>query len=169
MSTTETKTKHPNIARQQFDHFKEKYPDASLIFRIGSYYECFYDDALVCSVALDCDIRIRHMADGPVDLVSLPSRDIQNATRTLISAGYKVAVCESIDNRDVIKTITPGTNQNLTNNRKEYIREPTNQTKSPPAINLAVERAAHRVSRILVKYYDLDYIDAFSEVLLENR
>ena len=60
-------------AMKQFHHFKEKYPDAILFFRMGDFYETFYEDAKTCSRVLGLTLTSRSgKSDNPVPLAGLP-------------------------------------------------------------------------------------------------
>jgi len=106
-------------AMKQFYHFKGKYPDAILFFRMGDFYETFYDDAKVCSKVLGLTLTSRSKADdNPVPLAGVPYHAVDGYLKKMIQAGYKVAVCEQVEDpktakglvkRDVVRIVTPGT------------------------------------------------------------
>ncbi len=103
----------------QYCEIKDKYPDYILFFRLGDFYEMFFDDAITVSRALeltltgrDCGLEER----APMCGVPFHSSDVY--TKKLIEAGYKVAICEQLTDpseskgivvRDVVRIITPGT------------------------------------------------------------
>lgn len=104
---------------RQFHHFKEKYPDAILFFRMGDFYETFYEDARTCSRVLGLTLTSRSgKSDNPVPLAGLPFHAVDKYLKKMIQAGYKVAVCEQVEDprtakgvvkRDVVRVVTPGT------------------------------------------------------------
>jgi DNA mismatch repair protein MutS len=106
-------------AMRQFMEFKKKYPDAILFFRMGDFYETFYDDAETCSRVLGLVLTSRNKgSDNPVPLAGLPYHAIDGYLKKMLLAGYKVAVCEQIEDpkqakgcvkRDVVRVVTPGT------------------------------------------------------------
>lgn len=105
-------------AMKQYDSFKKKYPDAILFFRMGDFYETFYKDAQICSQVCGLTLTSRNKGDNPVPLAGVPFHAVDGYLKKMIKAGYKVAVCEQIENpkmaqgvvkRDVIRIITPGT------------------------------------------------------------
>lgn len=105
-------------AMKQFHHFKEKYPDAILFFRMGDFYETFYEDAKTCSRVLGLTLTSRSKADNPIPLAGLPFHAVDGYLKKMIQAGYKVAVCEQVEDpktakgvvkRDVVRVVTPGT------------------------------------------------------------
>jgi len=105
-------------AMKQFHHFKEKYPDAILFFRMGDFYETFYEDAQVCSRVLGITLTSRSKGENPIPLAGVPFHAVDGYLKKMIQAGYKVAVCEQVENpktakgvvkRDVVRVVTPGT------------------------------------------------------------
>jgi len=106
-------------AMRQYLEFKKKYPDAILFFRMGDFYETFYEDAETCSRVLGLVLTSRNKgSDNPVPLAGLPFHAVDGYLKKMIQAGYKVAVCEQIEDpklakgvvkRDVVRIVTPGT------------------------------------------------------------
>lgn len=105
-------------AMKQFDTFKKKYPDCIMFFRMGDFYETFYKDAQICSQVCGLTLTSRNKGDNPIPLAGVPFHAVDGYLKKMIKAGYKVAVCEQIENpkmaqgvvkRDVIRIITPGT------------------------------------------------------------
>ncbi|MFH1439398.1 MAG: DNA mismatch repair protein MutS [Candidatus Woesearchaeota archaeon] len=104
-------------AMKQFVFFKEKYPDCLILFRMGDFYEMFYDDAKLASKILNITLTKRG-TKNPVPLAGLPYHALDNYLAKLIRAGIKCAICEQIEDpkkakgvvkRDVIRVVTPGT------------------------------------------------------------
>jgi DNA mismatch repair protein MutS len=105
-------------AMQQYDTFKKKYPDCIMFFRMGDFYETFFKDAQICSQVCGLTLTSRSKGDNPIPLAGVPYHAVDGYLKKMIKAGYKVAVCEQIENpklaqgvvkRDVIRIITPGT------------------------------------------------------------
>ena len=105
-------------AMKQFHHFKEKYPDAILFFRMGDFYETFYEDAKTCSRVLGLTLTSRSKSENPIPLAGLPYHAVDGYMKKMLQAGYKVAVCEQVEDpkkakgvvkRDVVRVVTPGT------------------------------------------------------------
>jgi DNA mismatch repair protein MutS len=105
-------------AMKQYDSFKKKYPDCIMFFRMGDFYETFYKDAQICSQVCGLTLTSRNKGENPVPLAGMPFHAVDGYLKKMIKAGYKVAVCEQIENpklaqgvvkRDVIRIITPGT------------------------------------------------------------
>jgi DNA mismatch repair protein MutS len=105
-------------AMKQFHQFKGKYPDCILFFRMGDFYETFYEDAKVCSKVLGLTLTSRNKGDNPIPLAGVPYHAVDGYLKKMLEAGYKVAVCEQVEDprtakgvvkRDIIRIVTPGT------------------------------------------------------------
>jgi len=103
---------------KQFSKFKQKYPDAILFFRMGDFYETFYDDAKTCSKVLGLTLTSRSKGNNPIPLAGVPYHAVEGYIKKMLQAGYKVAVCEQVEDpktakgvvkRDVVRIVTPGT------------------------------------------------------------
>ncbi len=106
---------------EQYFDIKEKYPDCVLFYRVGDFYEMFYDDAeigsKVCDLVLTGKDAGKDAARAP--MCGVPYHSTEQYIAKLINAGYKVAVCEQVEDpklvtkgivkRDVVRIITPGT------------------------------------------------------------
>ena len=98
----------------QYKRIKAKYPDAILLFRVGDFYETFYEDAQIASKVLG--IILTQRQEG-VPLAGVPYHAVEPYVAKLVRAGYKVAICEQLEepkpgklvHRDVVEVITPGT------------------------------------------------------------
>ncbi|KRN27439.1 mutS protein [Lactobacillus selangorensis] len=103
----------------QYQQIKDQYPDAFLFYRIGDFYELFNDDAIKGSQLLELTLTARNKSvDNPIPMCGVPHHAVQNYIDILIDKGYKVAICEQLEDprkatgmvkRDVIQLITPGT------------------------------------------------------------
>ena len=100
---------------QQYLKIKENYIDAFLFFRLGDFYELFHDDAIKAAAILEITLTSRK--DG-IPMCGVPHHAAQNYIETLISKGYKVAICEQVEDpkhakgvvkREVVRLVTPGT------------------------------------------------------------
>jgi len=103
---------------KQFHQFKKKYPDAILFFRMGDFYETFYEDARICSKVLGLTLTSRSKGANPIPLAGVPYHAVEGYLKKMLQAGYKVAVCEQVEDpktakgvvkRDVVRIVTPGT------------------------------------------------------------
>ncbi|MCO6543560.1 MAG: DNA mismatch repair protein MutS [Lactobacillus sp.] len=105
---------------QQYLSIKKDYPDAFLFYRIGDFYEMFYDDAIKGSQILELTLTARNKnASDPIPMCGVPHHAADSYIEILVDKGYKVAICEQLENpkeakgmvkRGIIKLVTPGTN-----------------------------------------------------------
>jgi len=112
----------PMIA--QFLKIKSEYPDALLFYRMGDFYELFFDDAIAAARALDISLtkRGKHLGED-IPMCGVPHHASENYLLTLIRKGFRVAVCEQLEspaeakargsksvvNRGVVRLVTSGT------------------------------------------------------------
>ncbi|MCL2099507.1 MAG: DNA mismatch repair protein MutS [Oscillospiraceae bacterium] len=104
---------------QQYFEIKEKYNDYLLFYRLGDFYEMFYDDAKICSRELDLTLTGRDCGEEErAPMCGMPYHSADNYICRLVEKGYKVAVCEQLEDpaaakgvvkRDVVRIVTPGT------------------------------------------------------------
>src|SRR5246500_4453917 len=104
---------------QQYHAVKRQHPAALLLFRLGDFYELFYDDAKVASKILQITLTSRNKEkEGSVPMCGVPYHAAENYIARLIRAGHKVAICEQMEEpgpgkkivrREVIRVLTPGT------------------------------------------------------------
>lgn len=104
---------------RQYLKTKENYKDAILFYRLGDFYEMFFDDAIVASKELDLALTGRDAGlDEKVPMCGIPHHVYKTYLSRLIDKGYKVAICDQLEDpklakgivkRDVTKVITPGT------------------------------------------------------------
>ena len=119
---------------QQYLETKKQYQDCILFYRLGDFYEMFFDDAKLVSKELeliltgkDCGLEER------APMCGIPYHAVENYLTKLVSKGYKVAICEQVEDaklakglvkREVIRIVTPGTNlnpQTLEESKNNYI------------------------------------------------
>ena len=104
---------------QQYMQIKEQYKDALLFFRLGDFYEMFFDDAIIASKELEITLTGRDCGlPERAPMCGVPYHSAEGYIAKLIEKGYKVAICEQIQDpseakgiveRDVVRVITPGT------------------------------------------------------------
>ncbi|WP_077300042.1 DNA mismatch repair protein MutS [Virgibacillus pantothenticus] len=104
---------------KQYLSIKEAYKDAFLFFRLGDFYELFFDDAVQAARELEITLTKRDSGSpNPIPMCGVPYHSAENYIKTLIEKGYKVAICEQVEDpktakgvvkREVIQLITPGT------------------------------------------------------------
>jgi DNA mismatch repair protein MutS len=105
-------------AMKQFHKFKQMHPDCILFFRMGDFYETFYEDAKICSKVLGLTLTSRSKGTDPIPLAGVPYHAVDGYVKKMLQAGYRVAVCEQVEDpktakgvvkRDVVRIVTPGT------------------------------------------------------------
>jgi DNA mismatch repair protein MutS len=108
---------------RQYQAIKKRYPHALLLFRLGDFYELFYEDALVASRELQITLTSRNRERGePIPMCGVPFHAAETYIARLLRAGYKIAICDQMEQpgpgkrlvrRDVVRVITPGTATDL--------------------------------------------------------
>ncbi len=108
----------------QYLDIKARYPDALLFYRMGDFYELFFDDAVAASAALDIALTKRGKHEGEdIAMCGVPHHAAEGYLLTLIRKGFRVAVCEQMESpkeakkrgykaivkREVVRLVTPGT------------------------------------------------------------
>src|SRR6202046_5909734 len=104
---------------QQYHALKKQHPAALLLFRLGDFYELFFDDAVVASQLLQITLTARNKEKGDaIPMCGVPYHAAENYIARLIRAGHKVAICEQMEQpgpgknlvrREVVRVLTPGT------------------------------------------------------------
>jgi DNA mismatch repair protein MutS len=121
-SSAKVKSPTPMIA--QYMRVKESHPDALLFYRMGDFYEMFFDDAEIGATALGITLTKRGKSDGDdIPMCGVPVHSVDGYLARLIAAGHRVAICEQVEDpatqkqrggkgplkREVIRILTPGT------------------------------------------------------------
>ncbi|MDD4797153.1 MAG: DNA mismatch repair protein MutS, partial [Eubacteriales bacterium] len=104
---------------QQYMSLKEQYPDVLLFFRLGDFYEMFFDDAVLVSRELELTLTGRDCGmQQRAPMCGVPFHAVDTYVNRLLEKGHKVAICEQMTDpsqskglveRDVVRIITPGT------------------------------------------------------------
>ncbi len=104
---------------QQYFEIKKQHPGEILFFRLGDFYEMFYDDAILASKELELTLTGRDCGQAErAPMCGVPFHSYENYVAKLIAKGYKVAICEQMEDpalskglvkRDIIRVVTPGT------------------------------------------------------------
>ncbi|WP_277585809.1 DNA mismatch repair protein MutS [Psychrobacillus antarcticus] len=143
---------------QQYLKIKEGYIDAFLFFRLGDFYELFHDDAVKAAAILEITLTSRK---DNIPMCGVPHHSAQGYIETLISKGYKVAICEQVEDpkyaqgivkREVVRLVTPGT----------MMEGKAMQTKSNYFIASADLLATNEVA---FAYLDVSTGDGFTTIL----
>ena len=104
---------------QQYHAIKTRYPHALLLFRLGDFYELFYEDAILASRELQITLTSRNREKGqPIPMCGVPYHAADGYIARLIRGGFKIAICDQMElpgpgkklvRREVVRVITPGT------------------------------------------------------------
>lgn len=108
---------------QQYMETKEQYQDCILLYRLGDFYEMFYEDALTASRELEITLTGKSCGqEEKAPMCGVPYHAVEGYLNKLVSLGYKVAICEQVEDpkqtrgivkREVVRIVTPGTNLNI--------------------------------------------------------
>lgn len=102
---------------KQYNQIKSKYPDALLLFRVGDFYETFGEDAVKAAAVLDIVLTNRNNGTERSELAGFPYHSINTYLPRLVKAGYRVAICDQLEDpktvkgivkRGVTELVTPG-------------------------------------------------------------
>ncbi|TET33594.1 MAG: DNA mismatch repair protein MutS [Planctomycetota bacterium] len=103
---------------KQYHAIKSEYADSILLFRMGDFYETFYEDAKIASEVLGIALTARNKGPDAVPLAGIPYHSLEGYLAKLLRAGYRVAICEQVEDpklakglvrREVVRIVTPGT------------------------------------------------------------
>jgi DNA mismatch repair protein MutS len=108
---------------RQYQTVKRQYPHALLLFRLGDFYELFYEDAIVAARELQITLTSRNRERGePIPMCGVPYHAAETYVARLLRSGFKIAVCDQMEQpgpgkrlvrREVVRVITPGTATDL--------------------------------------------------------
>lgn len=108
---------------KQYLETKEQYKDCILFYRLGDFYEMFFEDALTASKELEITLTGKNCGlEERAPMCGIPYHAVDGYLNKLVSKGYKVAICEQLEDpklakgivkRDVVRIVTPGTNLNM--------------------------------------------------------
>src|SRR4051812_16822717 len=103
---------------RQYLEIKEAHPDCIVFFRLGDFYEMFFDDAVVVARTLDLTLTSRDKGkENPIPMCGVPHHAAKHYLGKLVDRGFKVAICEQVEDpksargivkREVVRVVTPG-------------------------------------------------------------
>ena len=151
-STEAGRASHVTPAMRQYLDVKRQHPDALVFFRMGDFYEMFYEDALAAARVLELTLtsRSRDSGGSPIPMCGVPHHAADGYVARLVKRGFRVAICEQVEaaaaakkskrplHREVVRIVSPGT---LTDAGYLEAKEPAlllalaPATDSPPARN----------------------------------
>src|SRR5579883_2417739 len=116
---------------RQYSAVKQQFPTALVLFRVGDFYELFYEDAVTAARELEITLTSRHKEKGqPVPMCGVPYHAAENYIGRLIQKGYRVALCDQMEDpkasrklvkREVTRVVTPGTAMNARPQENSYL------------------------------------------------
>ena len=125
---------NPSPMMKQYLEVKESYPDYLLMYRLGDFYECFFEDALTASRELELTLTARDCGNGfRAAMCGVPFHKADVYIGRMVEHGFKVAICEQVENpkeaeglvkREVTRVVTPGTitdNSLLNESQNNYL------------------------------------------------
>ena len=114
-----TPERTPSPAMQRYLEVKAQHPQAILLFRMGDFYELFYEDAVIASKAVGLTLTSRDKGSpNPIPMAGFPYHQLDGYLQKLVRAGFRAAICEQMEDpklakglvkRDVTRVVTPGT------------------------------------------------------------
>ena len=138
---------------KQYFEAKRQHPNTIVFFRMGDFFEMFYEDAVTAATALELTLtsRSKDSAGAEIPMCGVPHHAADNYLNRLIKQGFRVAICDQVEDakkakglvrREVIRVVTPGT---LTDSNYLEAREPayvmalsSNQDSEHPKTGLAI-------------------------------
>ncbi|MFL5752716.1 MAG: DNA mismatch repair protein MutS [Bacteroidia bacterium] len=177
VKNTAAKSDKETPLMKQFNEIKSKYPDAILLFRVGDFYETFGEDAVKTSAILG--IVLTRRANGAatyIELAGFPHHSLDSYLPRLVRAGYRVAVCDQLEDPKLTKTIvkrgvtelvTPGLSFN-----DKVLEHHSNNFLAAVHINNEKSGASFldiSTGEFLIAEGDLDYIDKLIQSFKPNE
>lgn len=116
---------------RQYHGIKQQFPNALLLFRLGDFYELFFDDAVVAARELEITLTARNKEKGqPIPMCGVPYHSAENYIARLIQKGHRVAICDQTEDprfakklvkREVTRVVTPGTAMNARPHENNFL------------------------------------------------
>lgn len=177
----------PTPMMQQYLEIKNRYSDSIIFFRLGDFYEMFFDDAIVCSRELELTLTGKDCGlEERAPMCGIPYHSVNTYIPKLIEKGYKIAICEQVEDpkfaeglvkRDVVKIVTPGTitEQTLLDDKKNnYISAYIIEKKEAAFAYADISTGDIYISSVFTENIDSKIIDEIarispSEIILTNK
>lgn len=145
---------------EHFISVKESQPDAILLYRMGDFYETFFEDAKVISKELNIVLTARASDDGKIPMAGVPHHALESYLPKLITRGFKVAICEQMElptpgkklvRRELVRVLTPGTlleNNFLTEKQNNYLAAVSKKGKAYGLALVDISTGEFKVTQI---------------------
>ena len=115
---------------QQYIETKKEYADCILFYRLGDFYEMFFEDAVTASKELEITLTGKNCGlEERAPMCGIPYHAVDSYLNKLVAKGFKVAICEQVEDpklakgivkREVVRVVTPGTNLNIQALEEEF-------------------------------------------------
>src|SRR5579862_3227844 len=146
---------------RQYHSIKQQVPNTLLMFRLGDFYELFYEDAVTAARELEITLTARNKEQGqPIPMCGVPYHSAENYIARLIQKGYRVAICDQVEDakvakklvrREVTRIVTPGTAMNaavLRSHENNYLAAVMTQGARAGIAHVDVSTGEFRVTEI---------------------
>lgn len=168
---------------QQYLDTKKGYQDCILFYRLGDFYEMFYDDALICSKELEITLTKKSCGiEEKAPMCGVPHHAVEGYLNKLIEKGHKVAICEQVEDaknvrgivrREVVRIVTPGTNLNtqaMDETKNNYLMGIVYTTNAYGVSTVDVTTGDYYVTEVDTERKLLDEINRFlpSEIICND-
>src|SRR3989338_6336103 len=173
-------------AMQQYMKVKQEYPDTIVLFRMGDFYETFYEDAKTAARELNIVLTARGKGETRAPLAGIPFHSLDLYLGKLIKRGYKVTIVEQMENpkfakgvvkRDVVRVITPGTvmeSNILDQKSNNYILAISKQGEYAPSSSNTPENPTKQKLRFGIALADIStgeflvaYVESYDQLINE--
>jgi len=162
---------------QQYLQIKSEVPDAFLFFRLGDFYEMFFDDAILAARELEITLTGRDAGgEERVPMCGVPYHSAETYISRLIEKGYKVAICEQVEDpatakgvvrREIVRIVTPGTvmeDKTLRGNANNFIVSLAEHARSDGAKLWALAASDLSTGELYVTEFEADRDQLFEEL-----
>ncbi|HOJ78777.1 MAG TPA: DNA mismatch repair protein MutS, partial [Bacillota bacterium] len=145
---------------EQYLEIKKQYQDCILFFRLGDFYEMFFEDAIIASRDLEIVLTGRDSGEERIPMCGVPFHSVSGYLSKLLSKGHKVAICEQVEDpkavkgivkREVVRVITPGTvieEQLLNEKTNNYLLAITSTNQSLGLAHVDISTSEFRATQI---------------------
>lgn len=167
----------PTPMMQQYLEIKNRHSDSIIFFRLGDFYEMFFDDAITCSRELELTLTGKDCGlEERAPMCGIPYHSVNTYIPKLIEKGYKIAICEQVEDpkfaeglvkRDVVKIVTPGTitEQTLLDDKKNNYISAFIMNKKEAAFAYAdISTGEIYISSVFNENIDLKIIDEIARI-----
>jgi len=171
---SEQEKKHLTPMLSQYQEIKSKYPDTLVFFRLGDFYELFFEDAEIASKALDLVLTGRGSKENRAPMCGVPHHAVSGYIQKLVDLNHRVAIVEQLEDasqskglvkRDVVRIITPGTNVETYQDEKRVVRIAALELFANTAYLVACELISGETLAISFRYH----IDVLMSELLKYQ